>query len=121
MALVQIGLGGMLLRGGIVLPVGQRIRIQFAPDQYPYKITVSGEVVGTHNALMAIQFLEKQQPVVDLVGWLARGNCLGVKPVVPREALSTEKMRCATSIPRLSEKRDREAALEFMYGSRPAK
>ena len=55
--LVQFGLGGMLLRGGQLLPVGKRVTAKILAADYPYEVEVPAEVVGVRNALMAFKFL----------------------------------------------------------------
>jgi hypothetical protein len=114
--LVQFGLGGMLLRGGQVLPVGKRVTAKIQAADYPYEVEVPAEVVGVRNALMAVKFLGSAGPVLDLGRWLAARN-QPVAPLPDSSELVTrlKQMRCSTSIPRWSTPRDREAALEFAY------
>lgn len=113
--LVQFGLGGMLLRGGFVLPKGSRALARIKPDRYPHEFELPLEVVGIRNALMAVKFVATSQSLVDFERWLRRSNYPTAPALRPSERLSQAKgMRCNTSIPRWSQSKDREAALEFM-------
>ena len=119
--LVQFGLGGMLLRGGQLLPVGKRVTAKIQAAGYPYEVEVPAQVVGVRNALMAFKFLGSPGPVLDLGRWLAARN-QPVAPLPDPELVTRLKqMRCSTSIPRWSTPRDREAALEFAYAKTQVK
>jgi hypothetical protein len=113
--LVQFGLGGMLLRGGMVLPVGSRALARIAPGKYPYEIESPIEVVGTRNALMAVKFAGLSPSIADFAQWLSRANYpTAPEPGRSGTAAPARAPRCSTSIPRWSRPKDREAALEFI-------
>ena len=113
--LVQFGLGGMLLRGGQVLPVGKRMTAKIQATDYPHEVEVPAEVVGIRNALMAVKFLGSPGPVLGLGRWLVARNQPVGPPPDSELVTRLKQMRCSTSIPGWSNPRDREAALEFAY------
>jgi hypothetical protein len=117
--LVQFALGGMLMRGGLVLAARKRATARVDVQGYPYAIEVPFEVVGERNALMAVRFLSQPVGLTDLVEWLAYGD-FPIAPVLDlQENLSsTQALRCSTSFPKWSQPADRDAALEFLFSAR---
>jgi len=113
--LVQLGLGGMLLRGGHILPPGANGYARFKAAEYREQIEVHFEVVGQRNALMAVKFLTQPRALAELVQWLAFGG-YPVAGLEGRPASDTENNeRCSISIPRWTRPADREAAIAFMF------
>jgi PilZ domain len=113
--LVQFGFGGMLLRGGSVIPKGSRALARIKPDKYPYEFELPIEVVEIRNALMAVRFVASSPSLIDFDRWLRRANYPTAPKLNPSQTLSQAKgIRCSTSIPRWYQSKDREAALEFM-------
>ncbi|HWP85767.1 MAG TPA: PilZ domain-containing protein [Terriglobia bacterium] len=72
--LVNFGAGGMLIRTPYTLPEKTTIQFLLSPDNYPDVLEVSGQVVGGHGCLAAIQFLEHTNGARFLLQWLAAEN-----------------------------------------------
>ena len=113
--LIQLGMGGMLIRGGSVLPKGSRAVARIRPEKYPYEIELPLEVVEVRNALMGVRFLAKSDALIDFRKWLQRENYLAAPMYNPSETIELPtKNNCVTSFPRFSNVKDRAAAIEFM-------
>jgi hypothetical protein len=68
--LLNIGLGGVLLRSKITHQEGTRVSLNFEFDGYPEKTSAEGQVVGTKPDLMAVKFLEQPVGIDAVLCWL---------------------------------------------------
>ena len=106
---VQLGYGGMLLRGGKILPIGATGIAKFRIAQHRNVVQTPFEIVGERNALMALKFQRQPLELAEVIQWLAIG-----KFSIAGEAKAAE-MRCCTSIPKYGKTKDREALIEYLY------
>jgi hypothetical protein len=68
--LLNIGLGGVLLRSKTIPREGTRVSLRFSFDGYPEKTLAEGQVVGTKPDLMAVKFLEQPAGIDAVLNWL---------------------------------------------------
>src|SRR5262245_51780277 len=88
--LVNIGLGGMLVRTDVTLPHGQVYRVDLRVPGYAYGVEVFGRVAGTQDGKCAIHFAGNSRGLAELLVWLAQENMpwtttnpLGAEPLPP--------------------------------------
>ena len=72
--LVNIGQHGMLVRSNVLVPEGTKLPVRFSVDEYPAEFQGRSQVVRARSDLLAMQFLEEPQELLQLLRWLEREN-----------------------------------------------
>jgi hypothetical protein len=72
--LVNLGEGGLLVRGQIALPEGSLITARVKPARGPFNLEIHGEVVGGKGNLMAVRFTEAPRNINEMLCWLQMEN-----------------------------------------------
>ena len=74
-ALLNLGQGGILVRVAGRYRAATIVSLRIQLENYPEMLATSGQVVGTQDGLVAIQFLEKPMGIELLLNWLEQENC----------------------------------------------
>lgn len=72
--LLNVGLGGILFRSGVVLPEGREQTIHMVASCYPVAFEVQGEIVRVTDDRIAFRFLNQPQGLYELLLWLDQEN-----------------------------------------------
>ena len=86
--LVNIGRGGMLVKGDGLHSIGTNLVIYLTISGYHAGLEAQGQVIGTKSGLVAIQFLGETTGIGELLAWLDRENFIWTGTDAPEDLLA---------------------------------